>query len=100
MFAALTLGAGVDFSLHFVHAYRRERAAGLDHDEAVLGTLRTGGRGLLWNALVLAFGFSVLAVSAIKPNAGLGLLLALAMLVSYATTLVFLPEILRRLERG
>ncbi|MES1243613.1 MAG: MMPL family transporter [Acidobacteriota bacterium] len=100
MFAALTLGAGVDFSLHFVHAYHRERRDGVDHDEAILATLRTGGRGLLWNALVLAFGFSVLAVSAIKPNASLGLLLALAMLVSYGTTLVFLPEILRRVEKG
>jgi predicted RND superfamily exporter protein len=88
----------VDFSLHFVHAYRRERLEGVDHGEAVLATLRTGGRGLLWNALVLAFGFSVLTVSAIKPNAGLGLLLALAMLVSYGTTLVFLPEILRKVE--
>ena len=100
MFAALTLGAGVDFSLHFVHAYHRERREGVGHDEAILATLRTGGRGLLWNALVLAFGFSVLAVSAIKPNAGLGLLLSLAMLVSYGTTLVFLPEILRRVEKG
>jgi predicted RND superfamily exporter protein len=100
MFAALTLGAGVDFSLHFVHGYRRERREGVDHDGAVLATLRTGGRGLLWNALVLAFGFSVLAVSAIKPNASLGLLLSLAMLVSYGTTLAFLPEILRRAERG
>lgn len=99
MFAALTLGAGVDFSLHFVHAYERERREGAEHDAAVPGTLRTGGRGLLWNALVLAFGFSVLTVSAIKPNASLGLLLALAMLVSYGTTLVFLPEILRRVER-
>lgn len=98
MFAAITLGAGVDFSLHFVHAYHRERLEGTGHDEAVLTTLRTGGRGLLWNALVLALGFSVLAVSAIKPNASLGLLLALAMLVSYGTTLAFLPEILRRVE--
>jgi predicted RND superfamily exporter protein len=38
----------------------------------------------------------VLAVSAIKPNASLGLLLAAAMLVSYATTVGLLPEILRR----
>lgn len=98
MFAALTLGAGVDFSLHFAHAYRRERRAGADHGGAVAATLRTGGRGLLWNALVLALGFSVLAVSAIKPNASLGLLLALAMLVSYGTTLIFLPEALRRVE--
>lgn len=96
MFAALTLGAGVDFALHYVHAYRRERRAGRPHDEAVLATLRTAGRGVLWNAVVLACGFSVLAVSAIKPNASLGLLLAAAMLVSCATTVGLLPEILRR----
>ncbi len=96
MFAALNLGAGVDFALHYVHAHRREKGQGLGHGEAVLATLRTAGRGLLWNALVLAFGFSVLAFSAIKPNASLGLLLATAMLASYAATVVFLPEILRR----
>jgi predicted RND superfamily exporter protein len=100
MFAALTLGAGVDFALHYVHAYRRERRAGRPHDEAVLATLRTAGRGVLWNAVVLACGFSVLAVSAIKPNASLGLLLAAAMLVSYATTVGLLPEILRRWGGG
>jgi hypothetical protein len=107
MFAAVNLGAGVDFALHFVHAYRREYrdgGEGIDHaaahEQAILATLRTGGRGLLWNALVLAFGFSVLTVSAIKPNASLGLLLALAMLVSYGTTLIFLPELLRRVEKG
>ncbi len=95
LFAALTLGAGVDFGLHYVHAYRRERAAGLPHGEAVGAVLRTAGRGLLWNALVLALGFAVLGFSAIRPNASLGFLLAAAMLVSYGTTVVFLPEVLR-----
>lgn len=96
MFAALTLGAGVDFALHYVHAYRRERRAGCPHDEAVLATLRTAGRGVLWNAVVLAGSFAVLAVSTLKPNASLGLLLAAAMLACYATTVGLLPEILRR----
>ena len=101
MFAALTLGAGVDFALHYSHAYSRESAGRghlgrRGHEEAVLATLRTAGRGLLWNALVLAFGFSVLAASGIRPNASLGLLLAAAMVVSYGTTVVFLPELLRK----
>ncbi len=103
MFAALTLGAGVDLGLHYVFGYRRERRerrAGLAHDEAVLATLRTAGRGILWNAVVLALGFSVLAFSAIRPNASLGLLLAAAMLASYATTVILLPEILRRWGGG
>jgi predicted RND superfamily exporter protein len=98
MFAALTLGAGVDFALHYAHAYRRESGE-RSHEETVLATLRTAGRGLLWNALVLAFGFSVLAVSAIRPNASLGLLLAAAIVVSYGATVVFLPELLRKLGK-
>jgi predicted RND superfamily exporter protein len=97
MFAALTLGAGVDFALHYCYGYRRERRA--DHDDAVLATLATAGRGVLWNALVLALGFLVLAFSALKPNASLGLLLAAAMAVSYLATVVFLPELLRRWGR-
>jgi uncharacterized protein len=97
MFAALNLGAGVDFAVQYVYAYRRERRAGLPHPEAVAATLRTAGRGLRWNALVLTCGIAVLGLSAIKPNSSLGLLLAMAMLVSYATTLALLPELLRRL---
>ncbi|HEX4962597.1 MAG TPA: MMPL family transporter [Thermoanaerobaculia bacterium] len=96
MFAALTLGAGVDFALHYVYVYRRERRAGRDHAAAVLTTLHTAGRSVLWNALVLACGFAVLAFSAIKPNASLGLLLAAAMLASYVSTVAFLPVLLAR----
>jgi len=96
MFAALNLGAGVDFAVQYAYAYRRERRQGLVHAEAVAATLRTAGRGLRWNALVLALGIAVLGLSAIKPNRSLGLLLALAILVSYAATLALLPELLRR----
>jgi predicted RND superfamily exporter protein len=100
MFAALTLGAGVDFALHYCYGYRRERRERrADHEGAVLATVATAGRGVLWNALVLAFGFLVLAFSALKPNASLGLLLAAAMAVSYLATVVFLPELLRRWGR-
>ena len=96
MFAALALGAGIDFALHYLAAWRREREGGLPHEEAVAATLRTAGRGLRWNATVLSLAFLVLALSSIRPNATLGLLLGAAMLVSYGTTLAFLPELLRR----
>jgi len=96
MFAALTLGAGVDFAVQYTYAYLRERRAGRLHADAITETLRTTGRGLRWNAVVLALGIAVLAVSSIHPNASLGVLLAAAMAVSYAATLVFLSELLRR----
>ncbi|HZF07530.1 MAG TPA: MMPL family transporter [Thermoanaerobaculia bacterium] len=96
LFAALNLGAGVDFAVQYVYAYRRERRSGLAPGPAVERTLATTGRGLRWNAVVLALGIAVLALSAIKPNASLGLLLAAAMLVSYGATLALLPALLRR----
>ena len=100
MFAALNLGAGVDFAVQYAYAWRRERRAGRDHGEAVAATLHTTGRGLRRNALVLALGIAVLTLSAIKPNRSLGLLLALAILVSYATSLALLPALLRRRAPG
>jgi predicted RND superfamily exporter protein len=113
MFAALNLGAGVDFAVQYVYAYRRERRAavaagpgaasdahgrGPRHHAAVAAALATTGRGLRWNAMVLALGIAVLSFSTIKPNSSLGLLLALAILVSYVTTLALVPELLRRLS--
>ncbi len=100
MFAALNLGAGVDFAVQYAFAYRRERRAGLAHAAAVAATLGTTGRGLRWNAVVLSLGIAVLGFSAIKPSASLGLLLALAMLVSYACTLALFPLLLRRWDRA
>jgi predicted RND superfamily exporter protein len=100
MFAALNLGAGVDFAVQYAYAYRRERRQRPDHVQAIAATLRTTGRGLRWNALVLSLGIAVLTLSAIKPNQSLGLLLALAIVISYATTLALLPELLGRLASG
>jgi uncharacterized protein len=96
MFAALNLGAGVDFAVQYVYAWRRERRRGLGDERALAAAVATTGRGLRWNAVVLALGISVLALSSIRPNTGLGLLLAAAMLVSYGATLALLPALLRR----
>ena len=52
------------------------------------------GRALLWNAVVLAAGFSVLVASVLQPNHRLGLLLAGSTLACYVATLRFLPALL------
>jgi len=43
---------------------------------------------------VLAAGFAVLALSTLRPNHGLGLLLTLAVACSYGMTLLTLPALL------
>lgn len=95
MFAAVTIGVGVDFSVHLSHGYARARREGSEPGPAVAAALEGPGRAIRWNALVLAAGLSVLALSGLRPNRSLGLLFAAAMATCYATTLSILPGLLR-----
>ena len=96
MFTALTIGVGVDFALHFYHAFERERATSSDPQQALSLALQSTGRAIRWNAGVLSLGFLALTISDLKPNHNLGLLLSGAMVTCYATTLLFLPRLLRQ----
>ncbi len=100
MFASLAVGVGVDFGIHFLHRYDRERLAGSDFAAAIRATFDVTGRALLWNAIVLVAGFSVLIASSLKPNHSLGLLLVGATLACYGATLLGLPLLLRLGARG
>jgi len=98
MFTAVTIGVAVDFAIHFTHAYRRHANA-KNPEQALLATFASAGRAIRWNAWVLAAGLAVLALSSLRPNRSLGLLLAASMLVCWIATLLLLPAILVRLER-
>ncbi len=98
MFASLTAGVGVDFAIHLVERYRRERQSGSEHTTALVDTIEKSGRALGWNAVALAAGFLVLNLSSLKPNHSLGILLASAMIACYAATFVMLPKLLRLLR--
>jgi uncharacterized protein len=100
LFAALSVGAGVDFALHWWHVYDQERRAGAGHRPAVEAALRTSGPAIRWNALVLSLSFLVLSVSALKPNRTLGWLLAAAIGSAYVTTMLLMPRLVRLARRG
>ena len=98
MFASLTAGVGVDFAIHLVERYRRERGSGSGHAAALAASVEKSGRAIGWNAAALAAGFLVLNLSSLKPNHSLGILLASAMVACYAATFVMLPKLLRLLR--
>ena len=102
LFVAVAIGVAIDFSIHFVHAYRlhsvRSGARGdlrVDHAAALQATFASAGRAIRWNAITLALGLAVLGFSELKPNRNLGLLLVAAICVCYAITLLALPRLLR-----
>jgi predicted RND superfamily exporter protein len=97
MLTALTAGAGVDFGLHALHAYRASRGSGMPHAQALTATLVRAGRPIAWNATVLASGLLALGVSSVPPNQRLGVLLASAMVLCCVMSALVLPWSLGKL---
>ena len=95
MFTALTIGVGVDFAVHFQERYHRLRRDGAGHRRAVRDTVSVTGPALRANAWVLAAGLGVLVSSSLPPNRALGALLAAALLLCWAATLLLTPRMLR-----
>lgn len=92
--ASLVIGIGVDYTIHFTAAFRRNLLeVGGDALTALKRTLSTTGRAVVINAAGVALGFLVLEFSQIIPLRQLGVLIAITMLVSTLAALVVLPAI-------
>ena len=94
MIASIVVGIGVDYAVHVITRYRRERSRGRAHAEALGVTYGTAGRAVVYNALTLALGFSVLLLSSFGAMATLGWLVALTMITSGLGALLVIPAIL------
>jgi len=93
--AAIALGIGVDYSLHLIARMRSEVERGESSTRAVHIAVATSGRGILFNAVVVCIGFSVLAFSDSPRNVSFGLLIAGNMVGCCIAALVFVPALVR-----
>jgi hypothetical protein len=91
---AIVYGIAIDDTVHFLARYQEERAAGLSERAATLRTMATTGRAMVFMALVLAAGFSILTFSQFQPNRALGLLMAVTVTAGLASDLILLPALL------
>ncbi len=94
MFAGMTLGIGVDFSIHLLERYRRQRALGLSHAIALSDTMSVAGPAILIDALGIGLGFGVLVLSQVPANARLGALVVVSVVGCVVFSLVLLPGLL------
>jgi predicted RND superfamily exporter protein len=58
---ALSIGIGVDYTIHVIHRYREEFSRSRNPEDAAIRTLATTGSALLGSALTTALGLGVLA---------------------------------------
>lgn len=63
---ALSIGIGVDYSIHMIHRYQEEFARVRNPEKAAVRTLATTGSALLGSALTTALGFGVLVFSSLE----------------------------------
>ena len=97
--AAVSVGIGVDFAIHYLHRYRAERAEAPDAGAAVARTHGAIGRALFLTGVTIMVGFSVLCFSNFVPTILFGLLVALAMALAFVANLTLLPSLLVLTDR-
>jgi len=89
---ALSIGIGVDYTIHVIHRYREEFTRLRNPERAAIQTLATTGSALLGSALTTAFGFGVLIASPLLASAQFGITATITIVYSLAVSiLVVLP---------
>ncbi len=89
---ALSIGIGVDYTIHVIHRYREEFTRLRNPERAAVQTLATTGSALLGSALTTAFGFGVLIASPLLASQQFGITATITILYSLIVSiLVVLP---------
>ena len=89
--AAITVGIGVDDTIHYVHRFQYEFEQDRDYWAAIFRCHRSIGRAIYYTSVTIMLGFSILAFSRFIPTIYFGLLTGLAMLVALLGNMTLLP---------
>jgi predicted RND superfamily exporter protein len=98
LLSSMGIGIGIDYAIHFVFRYRRDRLASMPPEQAMRETLSTSGVAIFYNAMVVMAGFLVLATSSFPPNHILGVLVAQNMFVCFLGTVTLLAAALHLIQ--
>lgn len=92
--AAVSIGIGIDFALHYISRYREELARWGQRSIAVRIAGEGTGMALVASAVSSAVGFGILAFAPMPLFAAYGLLTALMIVMALVATLGVLPSLL------
>ena len=91
LITALSIGIGVDYTIHITHRYEEEFAHTRDPESAARRTLGTTGSALLGSALTTALGFGVLLFSSLTPFQQFGIVTAITISYALIAAIVVVP---------
>ena len=88
---AMIIGVGVDYSIHIMAHYVRDKQAGMTSLQAATAAMRSVGRPVLSASVTTVFAFSVLGFSSLVPLRHFGIVAALAIASAFVISLTILP---------
>ncbi len=88
---ALSVGIGVDYTIHIIHRYREEYARIRHPEISAIYTLRTTGSALLGSALTTGLGIGMLIFSPVPALQQFGITAVIAIAYSLVVAVVLVP---------
>ncbi len=94
LLSSIAIGIGIDYAVHFIEQYRVNARLTGDRILTAQKTMAHSGRAIIFNAIVVIAGFSILLFSVFPPNRELGALVSLNMFTSLVGTLTIMLVLL------
>ena len=95
---SITLGVGINFSVHFISVWKIYKNKGLTSKEAVNKSYNKTAHLMTVNALGLALGLSVLLLSPFRIHSFISQLIWVSMISVVFMNLLFLPTLLKNIN--
>ncbi len=96
--AAITIGIGVDYAIHYIHRFKKEISNNVDYYAAINTVQTTVGKALYYTSVTITLGFIILVSSSFKPSIYFGLFTSIAMVVSLLATFTIIPLLMNWLR--
>lgn len=91
---SISIGIGIDYSIHFINRFKREFQQNHNELEALSKTLETTGRAIIINVITVMLGFLVLIFANLIPLQRFGILVAITMIGSGIGAITLLPAVI------
>lgn len=99
-FAAILIGLGIEFAIHFLSRYLALRQELYELNDALRASAQTVGTDILMSALTTALAFGSALLTGVPGLAELGLISAIGIMLCALATFVFLPALIALADTG
>lgn len=92
--AAISIGIGVDDTIHYIHRFHEEYKKDHNYMEAMKRSHESIGYAMTYTSLVVIVGFCILVLSNLIPTIYFGLLTVIVMATILSSALLLLPKLI------